>query len=67
MNPLPRPRQLIIDLPDLKDSDLIDMIRVLQSMTDALLAQHQAELRWQQHHEQQLELFQVDDFEPIPF
>lgn len=68
MNPSLHPRQLIINLPDLTDSDLIDMIRILQSMTDALLAQHQANLKWQQrHHEQQLELFQAEDFEPIPF
>lgn len=68
MTPLPHARQLVIDLPDLTDSDLIDMIRVLQSMTDALLAQHQVKLQWQQrHHEQQLELFHADEFEPIPF
>jgi hypothetical protein len=68
MNHLPHAHQLIIDLPDLTGSDLIDMVRVLQSITDALIAQHQAELRRQQrHHEQQLELFQADDFEPIPF
>ena len=68
MNHLPHAHQLIIDLPDLTGSDLIDMVRVLQSITDALIAQHQAELRRQQrHHEQQLELIQADDFEPIPF
>lgn len=68
MNHLPHAHQLLIDLPDLTESDLIDMIRVLQSITDALLVQHQAQIqRQQRHHEQQLELFQADEFEPIPF
>ena len=68
MNQRPHLHQLIIDCPDLTDADRIDMIRVLQSITDALLAQHQAQLKRQQHHhEQQLELFQADEFEPIPF
>ena len=60
-------RQLVINLPDLSGSDLIDMVRVLQSITDAFIAQHQAALQQQCQHEQQLELFQVDEFEPIPF
>jgi len=68
MNRLPHPHQLIIDCPDLSESDLIDMIRILQSITDALLVQHQVQIqRQQRHHEQQLELFQADEFEPIPF
>ena len=68
MNQRPHPHQLIIDCPDLTDADRIDMIRVLQSITDALLTQHQAQLKRQlHHHEQQLELFQADEFEPIPF
>jgi len=68
MNQHAHPHQLIIDCPDLTDADRIDMIRVLQSITDALLAQHQAQLKRQQrHHEHQLELFKVDEFEPIPF
>ena len=63
MNHLPHAHQLLIDCPDLTESDLI-----VQSITDALLVQHQAQIqRQQRHHEQQLELFQADEYEPIPF
>lgn len=54
-------RQLTIDLPDLSQSDLIDLTRVLQSLTDAFIAHHQRELQSQQQAEQQLALFELTD------
>jgi len=52
-------RQLKIDLPDLSQSDLIHIIRVLQTFTDAFTAHHQHALLCQQRAEQQLALFEV--------
>ena len=52
-------RQLTVDLPDLTQSDLIDIARVLQSLTDAFIAHHQHALQCQQRAEQQLALFEA--------
>lgn len=60
-------RQLVIDLPDLTGSDLIDMVRVLQAITDAFIAQHQVALQRQQRQERQLELFLAGEDQQIPF
>jgi hypothetical protein len=61
-------RQLTIELPDVSQSDLIDIARVLQSFTDAFIAHHQHELLCQQRAEQQLALFEViDDEDNAPF
>ena len=56
-------RQLVIELPDLRHSDLLDMVRLLQAITNAFTAHHQSQLQQQCQHEQQLELF-VDDQHP---
>jgi len=56
-------RQLTIELPDLSQSDLIDIARLLQSLTDAFIAHHQHALQCQQRAEQQLALFEAIDEE----
>lgn len=56
-------RQLVIDLPDLRHSDLLDMVRLLQAITNAFTAHHQSQL--QQQYEQQLELFVDDQQKPF--
>lgn len=62
------PHQLKIDLPDLSQSDLINIIRVLQTFTDAFTAHHQHALPCQQRAEQQLALFEaIDDEDNAPF
>ncbi|OED35826.1 hypothetical protein AB833_29270 [Chromatiales bacterium (ex Bugula neritina AB1)] len=61
------PRQLIVDLPDLNHSDLTDIVRTLQAITDAFIAHHQVTLQQQCQHEQQLELFHSVDDQQKPF
>lgn len=60
-------RQLVVDLPDLSHSDLIDIVRLLQAITDAFINHHQLHLQQQCQHEQQLELFYSTDEERAPF
>lgn len=60
-------RQLLIDLPDLTHSDLVDTVRLLSAITDAFINHHQAALQQQCRHEQQLELFNSMDEEHSVF
>ena len=57
--------QMIVNLPVLTDNDMVDMIRVLTVITDALIEHHQAQLQ-QQMHGDQPDLFDYED-ELAPF
>lgn len=59
--------RLVVDLPDLRHSDLVDMARLLQAITNAFSTHHQAALQQQCQHEQQLELFNSVDDQQNPF
>lgn len=59
-------RQLKIELPDLTQSDLIDITRVLQAFTDAFIAHHQQLIQRQQQAELQTCLFEFIDDEDNP-
>ncbi len=59
-------RQMIVNLPELTDSDVVDMIRVLTVITDAFIAHHQVQLR-QQLCSEQPDLFDVNEEESAPF
>jgi len=54
-------RRLVIDLPDLAQTDLVDMVRVLTAITDAFITHHQAQLQQQCQAEHQLNLFEPRD------
>jgi hypothetical protein len=53
-----QPSQLTIDLPDLSQSDLIDITRVLQAFSDALLTHHKHLLIRQAQLDRQIALFE---------
>lgn len=53
-------RQMIVNLPVLTDNDVVEMIRVLAVITDALIVHHQIQLQ-QQLRSEQPDLFESDD------
>ncbi|OED39579.1 hypothetical protein AB833_14835 [Chromatiales bacterium (ex Bugula neritina AB1)] len=58
--------QMTIDLPELSQSDLIDITRVLQAFTDALLAHHKHLLIRQAQLDRQIKLFESFSEEDDP-